>query len=125
MISFEIKINGQKVCKAGLDTEHGIFTAMLEWVRRDLTNFPLESQHKIPKEELRLDVVGSITHGKDDHENLEWVHRSLSVGDEINITIIDSTEVDEPESRKRLNLDFVNISKRKYYEQLKREYENG
>ena len=125
MICFEVKINGQKVCTAGINSEYGIVTAILEWVRRDLKNFPVGNRSDVPEEELNLNVSGAITHGKDDHENLSWDHRSLSVGDEVNIKILDSSQIDEPKSRERADPDFVERAKREYYEKLKREYESG
>ena len=125
MICFQVKINGEEVCTAGIDSEYGIVTAILDWVRRDLKNFPKESRSTVPEEELRFNVSGSITHAWDDHENLRWVHRSVSPGDEICIKIIESHQIDEPQSRERMDPDLVKKAKREYYEKLKREYENG
>lgn len=125
MISFEVKINGEKVCIAGIEHEFGALATILSWVSRDLRDFPEESRSRVPQEELKFDVSGTIAYGKNDDENLRWVHRSLSPGDEINIKILESAHFDEPKSRERSDPHLVEKAKRDYYEKLKREYEGS
>ena len=123
LICFVVEINGEKICTAGIDSEYGIVTAILDWVRRDLKNFSEESRNTVLEEELNFNVSAAITHGKNDIENLRWINCSLAPGDEICIKIIESDQVDEPQSKERRDPDLVDKAKREYYEKLKREYE--
>jgi hypothetical protein len=125
MICFEVKINGKKLSIAGIENEFGALTTILRWVSRDLRDFPEESRSSVTKEELKLTVAGSITHGKNDHENLNWVMREISPGDEICIKILHSSHIDEPQSRERSDPDLVEKAKRDYYQKLRREYEGS
>ena len=123
MICFEIFINGEKICTAGIDSEFGVLTSILTWVKRDLNQFSLKDRHKMLEEELDFNVGGHISYGKNDYENLDWIKKSLSPGDEIKIKIIESPQADEPSSRARSDPAFVEKQKRKYFERLKKEYE--
>ena len=60
MICFEIFVNGKKICTAGIDSEFGVLTSIVTWVKRDLTQIPLEERHKIPEEELDFNVGGPV-----------------------------------------------------------------
>ena len=121
MICFEIYINGKKTCTAGVDSEYGVLSTMLTWLRRDLNEFPAESRGDIQAEELKLDVSGHKSHGKKDVENLKWISKSLSVGDDINIKIIESEKHDAPESKRRHNRRLSDGQRRKYLEKLNKE----
>ena len=123
MICFEIHINGIKACTAGIDAEYGVLSSVLTWLKRDLNEFPAEKRNDIQEEELKFYLGGHISHGKNDYENLEWIRKSLSVGDEITIKIIESDKYDEPHKRERSDPDFEEKQKRKYFENLKQEYE--
>jgi hypothetical protein len=123
MICFQIFINGKKICTAGIQSEFGVLTSILTWVKRDLSQFSSEDRHKMYEEEIDFNVGGHISYGKNDYENLDWIKRSLSPGDEIKIKIIESPQADEPSSRVRSDPDFVEKQKRKYFERLKNEYE--
>ena len=122
MICFEIHINDKRICTAGIDSEFGVLSSILTWVKRDLNEFPFESRDKIQIEELTLDLSGHKSHGKNDYENIKWISKSLSVGDEIKIKIIESEIFDEPIEKNRSDPDFVEKQKRKYFEKLKQEY---
>lgn len=116
MICFEIVINGNKVCTAGVDAEYGVLSSILTWVKRDLRAFPAENKDLIQDEELNINVAGHIRHGRNDFENLEWIKQSLSPGDEINIRIIESPDADTPSKRHRSGPGFVDKRKREYFE---------
>ena len=123
MICFEISKNGEKICTAGIDSEFGVLTSILTWLKRDLNEFPAKSRGDIAQEELSLNVSGHKNHGKNDFENLYWLRDSISIGDEITIKVIESGGYDEPESRKRQDPNFVEKQRQKYFEKLKQEYE--
>ena len=97
-------------------------STILTWVKRDLNEFPSENRDKIQKEELTLDLSGHKSHGRNDYENIKWIRKSLSVGDEVKIKIVESEKYDEPIEKKRSDPDFVEKQKRKHFDKLKQEY---
>jgi hypothetical protein len=123
MIAFEIEMNGKKLCTAGIDAKFGILTSILSWAKRDVSQLSEEAKAKVPEEELKLTVGGHISYSKDDYENVQWSGRELKPGDQINIKIIETNEADEPKTKKRSDPKFIDLQKRKYFEQLKKEYE--
>ena len=54
--------------------------------------------------------------------NLKWLSESLRVGDSISIRIVEVEAADPPVERRRDDPEAVERSRRRYYEQLKREY---
>jgi hypothetical protein len=96
MICFDVYINGERICRAGVDADHGVLSSILTWVRRDLDQFPPETRDRVDREELSLNVAGHISLGDRDFEHLEWVKRPLSPGDDVSIRILDTAPADEP-----------------------------
>jgi hypothetical protein len=82
MRAFEIYINGERLCLAGVSNE-GVFTAIIEYLGRD-------------EEDLRLHVGGLLI---PEQEYATWQDRSLSVGDDVRIRILESDAVDAPTER--------------------------
>ena len=122
MICFEITINGEKICTAGIEQEYGVISSILTWVKRKKA--PAETCSEVSEEELFLDVGGLITHGNNNHENLKWLKREIEAGDEITIRVIESDSCTQSSSRTKQDPDFLEKEKRKYYKKLKKEYEN-
>jgi predicted RNA-binding protein with RPS1 domain len=71
---------------------------------------------------LCLSVGGLIHQGKHDYEHLDWIKRSLKIGDAIAIRVVESDEVSPPIRREKQDPDFVAREQRRYYENLKQEY---
>jgi len=83
MRAFEIYLNGERrLCLAGVGNE-GVFTAIIEWQGGD-------------EEHIHLDVGGLPI---PEEEYVTWQDRTLSVGDDVRIRIIDSDNVDTPIER--------------------------
>lgn len=88
MIAFEISVNGDQVCTAGVE-DFGVLTAIVSWVRRR----PEKSRDgKTIEEELSAEV-GSLN-SLDEH--LTWLSQALKVGDSITIRVVDLDKVDDP-----------------------------
>jgi hypothetical protein len=86
MKGFQVHLNGRKLCIAGL-SEHGVLTAIVDYV----------SGHG--RDELALSVGGLIS-SKEEH--VRWVkRRSLRMGDEIQVKVIESESADRPQERHR------------------------
>jgi hypothetical protein len=86
MRAFEIYINGERLCLAGVSNA-GICTAIVEYLGGD-------------EEQLHLDVAGLLI---PDQEFLTWQEKNLSVGDDVRIRILESDDVDAPAKRSPTN----------------------
>jgi hypothetical protein len=125
MIAFEISIDDQKQCTAGVP-ELGVASVIANWVRREsrdpTSGHPIRGRFE---EELTLDV-GGLTHDPDGAAvHLRWLHQSLKVGQKITLTIVETTEVDPARTRDREDPEWRERRKREYYERMKREYGEG
>ena len=122
MIGFEISIDGQKACTAGVG-DLGVVSAIASWVRRvsrdPSSGTPIPGQFE---EELTFHV-GGLAHDADGAGvNVSWLDQSLNVGQRITLTVVDTTQVNRPRTRHREDPALVEHQKREYYERLKREY---
>ena len=81
MCVFEVYLNGQKLCLAGIG-EDGVLTTIVNWVKgRGGTNMFLQ--------------VGGLRSHADEH--VTWVNqRPLQVGDQIQIKLVEASEADKP-----------------------------
>jgi hypothetical protein len=105
MIGFEISLNGQPLCTAGAG-DLGVVTAIVSSVAK--------------RKELALEIGGLA-----DDAHLEWpAPRSLAVGDEVRIRIVETDHPDPPVTTKRDDVKLVEEGERRYYERLKRKYES-
>jgi hypothetical protein len=84
MRAFEICLNGEKLCIAGIGDD-GVLSAIIHWVTGG------------SGADLRLYVGGLINPRK---EHVSWIeHRNLSVGDVIQVKVVAADSVDEPTRR--------------------------
>ena len=88
MRALEVRLNGTKLCIAGVG-EDGVITAIVSCVLRN------------GKHELTLDT-GGISNATQQH--LRWHELPIEVGDKIQVTVIESSKVDEPETRKPMQV---------------------
>ena len=86
MRAFEIYINGERLCLAGVSNA-GIFTAIIEYLGGD-------------EEHLHFGVGGLLI---PEQEHVTWQDRSLSVGDDVRIRTLESDKVDAPTERSPRN----------------------
>jgi len=101
MKCFELTINGEKRCIAGVDD--GVLTAMLTYVKRaPESNERSDGQAEAKTESLEFRIGGlqNIEPGSSAH--VDWLVQDMLVGDEIKIKIIDSRTCDEPTSKEIL-----------------------
>ena len=70
-----------------------------------------------------LRVGGLLHYGKHDYEHLNWIKRSLEIGDEILIRVVETSALTEPVCKRREDPNLVKNARREYYENLKQEYE--
>ncbi len=97
MIAFEIFVNGEQVCTAGAE-DLGVLNAIVNAVGplgRDAAGMK-----KKELADLFLSVGGLTSRGDTGNEHLRWTeHKTLAVGDRVEIRIVDACEADEPVSR--------------------------
>ena len=122
MIAFEISIDGQKQCTAGVSGP-GVTTVTASWVHRPAHD--PTSDELIPgrfDEELMLDV-GGLAHDPDGAPvYLTWLRQPLKPGQQIMLAVVETEHADAPHARKREDPAWTAQRKRAYYERLKREY---
>jgi len=94
MIAFEVYLNGEKLCTAGIG-ELGVLTAMLNW-----THVRKIGTKEIPPEDLEVSVTGMDS---STGEFPKWLRRAVALGDEIRIKIIRTARVDDPVERPALS----------------------
>jgi hypothetical protein len=109
-ICFEIQVNGEPTIAAGRPALD-VLTAIVTYVR---------SQN-----ELELRAGGLQRHADGSSEHVEWIARTLTVGDEIRIRVSEVESPTEPISVTREDGSKTEQSERAYYERLKRKYESG
>ena len=99
MKCFEVTINGDRVCTAGVGDD-GVLISSVSFVRKTgASEESGESQNNDYSERLDLRVGGLANHEGGITEQLEWLNHALAVGDEIVIRIIQAAVCDEPKSR--------------------------
>jgi hypothetical protein len=95
MIAFEVFLNGNKVCRAGVG-DLGVLTTVLSWVRREGRNTETREPGNI-EEELTLNVGGLIS---SKNEHVRWSESKLTVGDEVHVRVVSVESVDPPSDRR-------------------------
>jgi hypothetical protein len=110
MIAFEVRVNGKKVCTAGI-RQFGNLCAHLNWQRGPQVAWATGFAHH--DELLELTVAGvhvrykprkapGLKRGFKYTESVEWVTRNLRQGDEIAIRVVEASHADSPRKRERL-----------------------
>lgn len=82
MICFEVWVNGEKVCVAGVGNS-GVLSSIVSWGGRENRKFIKPKLH-----------VGGLVNG----EHVRWTEEGhyLDVGDEVTIKIVETNTADEP-----------------------------
>jgi hypothetical protein len=111
MRTFEVLLNGKKLCTAGVGDD-GVLTAIVSSVHRRGEAASREDSGA-GKVGLRLDVGGLITSTA---EQVRWQSRRLHVGDEIRIRIGEAALASKPHRRESTDPAFVAKAEGKYLE---------
>lgn len=104
---FEVQVNGEQLCKAGIDTDRHVVTCILDALRR-----------LNESDELWLTVSGlnSVT-----GEYLEWVKKELKDGDTITIKVITGDFTPPCRIRPTISKEKMLDSKLQHYYRLREE----
>jgi len=109
MPTFEVSLNGKKLCTAGVGDD-GVLTVIVMSQIRGIS--------QRAKEDLRLDVGGLIGSTR---EYLDWQkQRKLRLGDEIKIKIAEAEVASKPRRREREDPTFGAKAEARYLENAAR-----
>ena len=117
MIAFEVFLNGNKVCTAGVG-DLGVLTAMLTWVRREGKNTESKESRNV-EEELTLNVGGFVS---SKNEHVRWTDDKLTVGDEVCIRIINLESVGPASVRSTEDPAEIERRQERYVEQMAKRF---
>jgi len=119
MIAFEVRLDGEKVCMAGVG-ETGVLSAIVSWVRRGA--HPAEQETGSWVETLSCEV-GGLMHQDGADYHVKWLSQSLGVGQQVTITVVEAPEVDRAPAAVREDPERTRRARRRYFETLQREFE--
>jgi hypothetical protein len=120
MICYEVYINGEKVCIAGIG-EMGVLAAHLTWVKRKR----LESDEGCAEGDTHFEELFVSVGGLDSQSSthLDWFAEYLEVGDEVTFRVVEQEQSDPPQQATTECGELAEKGRRAYYEKLKKEYE--
>ena len=104
MISFNVSLNGNKLCLAGIG-KRGVLSTILSWAASE------------QGEDLFLHVGGLAN-----EEHIDWIdQKHLQVGDEIRVEICDAESVDDPIGKRRTDAAETLDRKKRYVRRIAEE----
>jgi len=118
MICFEVSVNGNRLCTAGVG-ENGVLTAILTWVSS-------QSEEASPDNEERKEKPILHISGLMNEEHISWLENPnlISLGDVVSIKVISSQTIDEPSRREsRVDPEIARSNRYFLYQQYKQEFE--
>ena len=86
MRAFEVFVNGERLCLAGI-AGRCVLTVIIDHVKGKVD----------PVDDVDIHVGGLIS---DTDEHVEWTNTKLNTGDEVRVRIIESDSADEPKERR-------------------------
>jgi hypothetical protein len=89
MTAFEVYLNGEKLCMAGLG-DAGVVSAILSW----RGNQPFKDGAAPESASIEFSVLGLTSQAG---EHVRWAEPKVRVGDEIRIRIVDVGRADAPQ----------------------------
>ena len=97
---FELEINGEKICIAGMDG-YAVLSAIVTWAKRDPSRFdpkklPHSTFEQFSQEDLHIQLGGLDSNDPARAIDRSWHYRDLKVGDEITIRILPPGPADAP-----------------------------
>ena len=98
-IRFQLEVNGESVCIAGIDG-FGVLTSIITWAKRDPARFdpaklPHSSSEQFGSEDLNIELGGLDSNIQPQARPLEWHRRALKAGDVVTIRILEPGSIDE------------------------------
>lgn len=97
VMAFDVTLNGEQLCTAGIAANEGVVNVMLNWIR--VKRVPASNGSGADSEwtEHNAVSVGGLAPDPDGtNVFLNWTERPLEVGDELRIKVIRTGVVDTP-----------------------------
>ena len=116
MRAFEVSVNGDRVCTAGM-VERGVLSAHVTWLHQRP-----DAEYQPDAETLELAVGGLASDPSGPEEHRTWLRRPLRVGDVIELRVVDVADADAPIERHSNDNALYQQHERRFYETLKRKY---
>lgn len=91
MTAFEVHLNGQKLCTAGLG-DVGVLSVILSWRGTQ----PYKDGTAPGAAAIEFTVTGLTSPAG---ENVHWAEPAVKAGDEIRIRVVDTDRVDAPQKK--------------------------
>jgi hypothetical protein len=108
MIGFEISLNGNLLCTAGV--EPGVTTVILSHV----VGTRLQAQRNLsPETELSVSGLHSLT-----EESMTWLHQEIETGDEITVRVLTTDSASPVHSSKLRDAEAEQVRQREYVEKM-------
>jgi len=117
MRAFRVSLNGKKLCTAGVGDD-GVLTTIVTSVT-GIRNTSSDDSKSVHSEDLFIEVAGLISSRR---EHVSWLQRSLRVGDDVRITVLERGSVDRPRSRKRSDPAEDLRAQKKYVRQMAKRF---
>lgn len=115
-IAFEVTVNNETKIVAG-NKDISVLTFILSFRKASKSNEDMT-------DEIYLQVIGLLHHSEYNNEHLDWMKRHIKLGDEINIRVVETSQITKPITRRSEDPNLVQKAERKYYESLKKKYED-
>ena len=114
MICFEVYLNDEKLCRAGME-QASVITCNLHWALTDQG-----------VDEAGIDVGAGYDDPSGVFAHAHWLNRlDLKAGDEIRVKIVDSDKADEPLRYSITSPEELRERERQYYESVKAKFETS
>jgi hypothetical protein len=123
MVAFQVYHNNEKLYVAG-GGDFGVLTACLTWVAHrpeKLAQWATQGISEQKPTELNLQVGGLKHDERSQSSHLRWTDPNLRVGDEIRITIVDTSQADPATTEYRDDPVTDTEAKKTYVRRLARE----
>ncbi|WAC09777.1 hypothetical protein [Dyadobacter pollutisoli] len=105
---FEVELNSEHLCTAGIDTQHYVITCILSSIMR--------KDEETQEIGIVIGGLNSVT-----NDSLEWSNKLLGMGDVITIKVVDKNFDPPLKMNTSSDKDFILNQKIKYYYRLKEE----
>jgi hypothetical protein len=117
MRAFRVSLNGKKLCTAGVGDD-GVLTTNVTSVT-GIRNASSGRSKSVQSEDLFIQIGGLVSSRR---EHVSWLQRSLRVGDDVRIIVLERTSVDRPRSRKRRDSAEELRAQKKYVRQMAKRF---
>lgn len=120
MICFEVRLNGKKVCLAGVG-DSGVLSAIVSWAGPPTLTPKGQKKWRDP---ARLHVGGLYEPSGNVHIHPRWAQRKLRPGDEVQVRLIESDKPDKARHKTIQTDEQIREQQRRYYLEMKKRFED-